>query len=67
MDVTQGRQPIEESKEVDFQDALVLARKKEVDTRKRYFVLKCVDGKYKITGQMPYLGEWFDSDGIRHG
>lgn len=33
----------------------------------RVFVVHPVGGGWWLTGRMPFLGEWYDSDGIRHG
>lgn len=33
----------------------------------RVFVVHRVGGGWWLTGRMPMLGEWYDSDGIRHG
>lgn len=31
------------------------------------YIVRCHDGTYSITDQMPLIGEWYDADGIRHG
>lgn len=51
-------------------EAIKEAKRQERATRSsRWVVFVCDyphDG-YEVTERMPLLGEWYDSDGIRHG
>ena len=48
-------------------DALRQARRNESETGMRWFALLRHDGVWVLTDSMPLLGEWYDSDGHRHG
>jgi hypothetical protein len=47
--------------------ALIDARAAERETGERRYVLVNADGTLRVVAIMPWLGEWYDSDGIRHG
>ena len=51
----------------DLDSALITARRKEQESGDRYYVIKVLGGPYSITTHMPFIGEWFDSAGIKHG
>ena len=31
------------------------------------YVVKCFDGTWVVTRSLPFGGEWYTTDGIRHG
>ena len=44
------------------------AKYEQERTNIRHFVLWSVaDGRYVVTDYMPFVGEWYTSDGIQHG
>lgn len=52
--------------------ATVTAKRMELTTGERWFVTVMRDRDnqspvWHITNQMPYFGQWYDADGIRHG
>jgi len=48
--------------------AIIQARKHERSTGERHYIVWSVpDDFWIITKKMPMLGEWYDSDGVRHG
>jgi len=51
----------------NIDEALIQARRNEHDTGNRWYVARCYDGSWTLTETMPFLGEWYDSDGHRHG
>lgn len=55
-------------KKDDLRDKLITAKRVEVDKGKRCYVVWSVpDNNYFITNRAPYFGEFYDSDGARHG
>lgn len=53
---------------VDLNSALKTCLRLEKKTGVYHYVIFNVPtGEYVITDTMPFLGEWYDSDGIRHG
>ena len=49
------------------EDALHEARRRERSSEQRHYVGRTFEGTWWVTSEMPLLGEWYDSDGIRHG
>ena len=47
--------------------AIYHAARKEAQTRRTHYVMHCTSGGWLVTERMPLLGEWYTSDGIRHG
>jgi hypothetical protein len=47
--------------------ALIDARAAERETGERRYIAVNADGTLRVVAAMPWLGEWYDSDGIRHG
>lgn len=48
--------------------ALIVAKKKQsARFGAVHYVVKCHDGSFEVQDSMPYMGEWYSSDGIRHG
>ena len=47
--------------------ALILARRQERKTDKRHYVVHTHTGEWLVVDALPFLGEWYDADGIRHG
>ena len=46
--------------------ALYEAKKRETGGAPQY-VVKWFDGRWSVTNEMPLMGEWYTTDGIRHG
>ena len=47
--------------------AIVDAKRTERKTGKYHYVMKKLDGTWEIVERMPFGGEYYDADGIRHG
>jgi hypothetical protein len=49
-------------------ELLAEARRLEADTGGRHYIIWNVpENRFEVIDKMPYLGEWYSSDGIRHG
>jgi hypothetical protein len=59
--------PIFETVEDGKGEALIQARRNEKATGERWYVCRRHDGVWMLTDSMPMMGEWYDSDGHRHG
>ena len=64
---TTGRVTDEQAEQFDRHNALRQAKRNESETGMRWFALLRHDGVWVLTDSMPLLGEWYDSDGHRHG
>jgi hypothetical protein len=60
--------PSQTKHDAALHDAISRAKRAERETGQRRYVLWSVaQRKYVITKTMPYLGRWYDADGIQHG
>jgi hypothetical protein len=50
-----------------LRDAIGKALLAETIHGRGYYVTVAVDGTVEVTTRMPYFGEWYTSDGIKHG
>lgn len=52
----------------DLLFTVAVAARKERETGKPYYVVwSAADDEYLTTDRMPLFGEWYTSEGIRHG
>ena len=48
-------------------DAMHDAQAREKQTGQPHYVARWASGEWEVTDRMPLMGEWYSTDGIRHG